>query len=71
VSAEDLKDWDDRFWEPTTDLCLECMPAGLAAEVRQMFANTADPIGHTGRDSCAKCGRSRLAALRALPRRAS
>lgn len=63
MSDEDLKDWDGRFWQPTTDLCLECMPAPLADEIRRNLG--AAPVGLTGRGSCTKCGASRSASYRA------
>jgi hypothetical protein len=62
VSAEDLKDWDDRFRQPTTDLCLECMPTPLANEIRRNLGTA--PVGLTGRGECAKCGGSRSASYR-------
>ena len=64
MTDEVIAEWDERFWEPTKTLCLDCMPVGLAEEMRRQFASEKGPIGHTGgSDPCAKCGRSRLEVL--------
>ena len=64
MSAEDLKDWDKRFWIDAKTLCLDCLPVGIANEVRRQLASEKGPVGSTGgSDPCVKCGRSRLEVL--------
>jgi hypothetical protein len=59
----DTKDWDKRFWHQTNTHCLECLPTGLAAELRRMVCESLAPIGLTGDDTCIRCGGSRIRAI--------
>jgi len=59
MSAEEIEDWDARFWAPSKTLCEDCMPPGLAAEVRRIRENARGPVGKSGPTFCAKCGKQR------------
>src|SRR5271154_5505009 len=34
---ETIAEWDERFWGDSKTLCLDCMPVGLAEEMRRQF----------------------------------
>lgn len=59
TSDDDKAEWDTRFWAPSKTLCLDCMPPGLAAEIRRIRTNALGPTGMTGPTYCAQCGKPR------------
>jgi hypothetical protein len=61
--AEELADWDRRFFGDVQNLCLDCLPPGareeLVAARERVAARSPGPIGITGRYACAACGQVR------------